>query len=396
MKADLLQIVNRSLTSGIFPEMLKRAAVKPLLKNRNQDASILNNYRPVSNLPFLAKIIEKVVLNQLSDFLGRVGILDKFQSGFRPHHSTETTLVKVLNDKRLNTDSVCVSMLVLLDLSAAFDTVDYGILMHRLESWVGLLETVLKWFRSYLEHRRYLVKIGTYESEELAMTSGVPQGSILGLLLFNVYMLPLSQIIKQFNIDYHSYADDTPLYVSLVPGDLSPVESLCKCLEQITNWMSNDFLHLNQDKTEIILFGNKEKRTTIAEYLETRALKTTNQVCNLGVVIDSDLTFNSHIKSVTKTAFYRLKNINGIKTFIDKKDQEMLIHAFISSRLDYYNGLLTGPKKSMKQLQLYKNAAARVLTGTKRRKHITPVLKTLHWLPVSHRIDYKALQRLLG
>lgn len=192
--------------------MIKRAAVKPLLKKRNQDASILNNYRLVSNLLFLAKIIEKVVLNQLSDFLGRVGILDKFQSGFRPHHRTETTLVKVLNDIRLNTDSGRVSMLVLLDLSATFDTVDHGILMHRLGNWVGLLETVLKWFRTYLEHKRYLVKIGTYEPEEQAMTSGVPQGSILGPL------------------------------------------------------------QLNQDKTEIILFGSKENRTTIAEYLETRAL----------------------------------------------------------------------------------------------------------------------------
>lgn len=134
---------------------------------------------------------------------------------------------------RLNTDSGRVSMLVLLDLSAAFDTVDHGILLHRLENWVRLSETLLKCFRCYLEHRRYVVKIGTYESEELARTSSVP--SKLAPLLFNLYMLPLSQIIKQSNIDYQSYADDTLLSVYLAPGDLITVESLCKCLEQITN-----------------------------------------------------------------------------------------------------------------------------------------------------------------
>ena len=224
------------------------------------------------------------------------------------------------------------------------------------------------------------------------MTSGVPQGSILGPLLFNLYMLPLGLISQNFNINYHSYADDTQLYVSLSPDDCSPADVLCQCLEEINSWMRENFLQLNEDKTEIILFGSKEKRVSIGKYLETRALTITDQVRNLGVLIDSDLTFSSHIKAVTKAAFYHLRNINRIKGFLSQKDQEKLIHAFISSRLDYCNGLLTGlPKKSIKHLQLIQNAAARVLTRTKRSEHITPVLKSLHWLPVSHRIDFKSL-----
>ncbi|KAK0143133.1 hypothetical protein N1851_018750 [Merluccius polli] len=144
--------------------------------------------------------------------------------------------------------------------------------------------------------------------------------------------------------------------------------------------------------SEVIVFGNKEKRIAVGKHLESLSLKTRDQVRNLGVLIDSDLTFSSHIKSITKTAFYHLKNISRVKGFMSQTDQEKLIHAFISSRLDYCNGLLTGlPQKSIKQLQLIQNAAARVLTRTKRSEHITPVLKSLHWLPVSYRIDFKVL-----
>jgi len=141
-------VVNASLLSGTFPKSLKTAVVKPLLKKSSLDNTILSNYRPISNLPFIGKIIEKVVFNQLNKFLSLNGHLDNFQSGFRPHHSTETALIKIINDIRLNTDIGKLSVLVLLDLSAAFDTVDHNILLDRLENWVGLSGMVLKWFRS--------------------------------------------------------------------------------------------------------------------------------------------------------------------------------------------------------------------------------------------------------
>ena len=136
-------------------------------------------------------------------------------------------------------------------------------------------------------------------------------------------MLPLGQILQNFNINYHSYADDTQLYVSLSPDDCSPADVLCQCLEEINSWMRENFLQLNEDKTEIILFGSKEKRVSIGKYLEMRALTITDQVRNLGVLIDSDLTFSSHIKAVTKAVTKR--NINRIKGFVSKKDQEKLI-----------------------------------------------------------------------
>uniref|UniRef100_A0A672RP97 Reverse transcriptase domain-containing protein n=1 Tax=Sinocyclocheilus grahami TaxID=75366 RepID=A0A672RP97_SINGR len=229
LEADLLEVVNASLLSGTFPNS---KVVKPLLKKNNLDNTILSNYRPISNLPFIGKIIEKVVFNQLNKYLNSNGYLDNFQSGFRPHHSTETALIKIINDIRLNSESGKISVLVLLDLSAAFDTVDHNILLERLENLVGLSGMVIKWFRSYLEGRGYYVSIGEHKSKWTSMTCGVPQGSILAPLLFSLYMLPLSQIMRKNQIAYHSYADDTQIYLALSPNDYSPIDSLCQCIDE--------------------------------------------------------------------------------------------------------------------------------------------------------------------
>ncbi len=156
--------MNASLISGTFPNSLKTAVVKSLLKKRHLDNTMLSNYRPISNLPFIGKIIEKVVFNQLNNYLNSIEYLDNFQSGFRVHHSTETALIKIINDIRPDSDTGKISVLVLLDRSAAFDTVDHNILLERLENCVGLSGMALKWFRSYLEGRGYYVSIREHKS----------------------------------------------------------------------------------------------------------------------------------------------------------------------------------------------------------------------------------------
>ncbi len=199
-------------------------------------------------------------------------------------------------------------------------------------------------------------------------------------------MLPLSQIMRKNQIVYHSYADDTQIYLALFPNDYSPIDSLCQCTDEINSWMCQNFLQLNKENTEVIAFGKKYEVLKVNAYLDSRGQTTKNQVKNLGVILETDLSFSSHVKAVTKSAYYYLKNIARIRFFVE------LVHAFITSRVDYCNGLLTSlPKKTIRQLQLIQNAAARILTRTRKSEHITPVLRSLHWLPVTFRIDFKVL-----
>ncbi|KAI2664186.1 Retrovirus-related Pol polyprotein [Labeo rohita] len=240
----------------------------------------------------------------------------------------------------------------------------------------------LSWFRSYLEGRGYYVSIGEHKSK----WTQVPQGSILAPHLFSLYMVPLSQIMRENQIAYHSYADDTQIYLALSPNDYSPIDSLCQCIDEINSWMCQSFLQLNKEKTEVIAFGSKEEVLKVNAYLDSRGQTTKNQVRNLGVILESDLSFSSHVKAVTKSAYCDLKNIARIRCFVSSQDLEKLVHAFITSRVDYCNGLLTGlPKTTIRQLQLIQNAAARILTRTRKSEHITPVLRSLHWLPVGER-----------
>uniref|UniRef100_A0A3B1IUE7 Reverse transcriptase domain-containing protein n=1 Tax=Astyanax mexicanus TaxID=7994 RepID=A0A3B1IUE7_ASTMX len=389
---NVLEIINCSLDTGTVPDALKVAVVKPLLKKHNLDSSVFNNFRPISNLPFLSKILEKVVFAQVNEFLKNNDVFDKFQSGFRSGHSTETALVRIVNDLRVNSDRRQVSVLLLLDLSAAFDTVDLDILIDRLENWVGLSGTVLQWFKSYLKGRKFFVSLAEHRSNDYNINYGVPQGSVLGPLLFSLYMLPLGHIIKKHGVSYHSYADDTQLYISVEQNDSRALDRLTSCLTNIINWMNRNFLKLNEEKTEILIIGNTAEKSIVLGQLGNLAPQVTDEIRNLGVILDSSLTFKPHIGNVTRTAFYHLRNITRVRPFLKQMDAEKLIHAFVFSRLDYCNALFTGlPKSTTDRLQLVQNAAARVLTRTKKREHITPVLASLHWLPVSFRIDFKIL-----
>ncbi|MDF4341033.1 reverse transcriptase family protein [Vibrio parahaemolyticus] len=395
VNTHILDMINISLLTGYVPQSFKTAVIKPLLKKPTLDPEVLANYRPISNLPFMSKILEKVVADQLCDFLHDNNLFEEFQSGFRVHHSTETALVKITNDLLIASDKELVSVLVLLDLSAAFDTIDHQILLQRLDHLIGLKGSALSWFKSYLSDRFQFVDVRNEPSLRTKVCFGVPQGSVLGPILFTLYMLPLGNIIRNHSINFHCYADDTQLYLSMKPEESNQLTKLHNCLKDIKTWMSTNFLMLNSDKTEVIVLGPKQLRDSLSDdivSLDGIALASATTIRNLGVIFDQDLSFNSHLKQTSRTAFFHLHNIAKIRPILTRKDAHKLVHAFVTSRLDYCNSLLSGSSsKSLKTLQLIQNAAARVLTGTKKRDHISPVLASLHWLPVKSRIEFKIL-----
>lgn len=173
--STVLALINTCLSSGCVPAALKHAVVQPLIKKKNPDPSLLSNYRPISKLPFLSKVLEKVVFTQMQSFLVAHDMYEKFQSGFKPHHSTETTPLRVFNELLSTVDSCNCVVLVLLDLSAAFDTVDHRILLSRLEQWVGITGTALLWFQSYFTDRSFSFNLGEFNSATASLTSGVPK-----------------------------------------------------------------------------------------------------------------------------------------------------------------------------------------------------------------------------
>ena len=396
----ITDIINASLRSSEVPTSMKSAVVTPLLKKATLDPEILKNYRPVSNLSFVSKVLERVVAQRLTSYMTDNNLHEYLQSAYKPGHSTETALVKVQNDILTSIDQHGIVILILLDLSAAFDTIDHDVLFSRMESTLGITGPALEWFRSYLGDRTLRVQIDDSFSASQEILWSVPQGSVLGPLLFLIYLLPLGILIRKHGLELHAYADDTQLYISIKPINQSVVDEgvakLENCLTDIYTWMSQNKLKLNADKTEVLVMGTPQMRAKISIPSITVngvIVPVLNEpVGNLGAVFDPNMNMSAHVSKNIKSANYHLRNIGKIRKFLNTDTTKSAIVSLVTSRLDYCNGLLCGiTDELLCRLQKVQNNAARVVSGSKKYDHITPVLKDLHWLPIRKRIEFKIL-----
>ncbi len=288
----LTHIINTSLLTGIFPTAFKQARVTPLLKKPTLNTSLLENYRPVSLLPFIAKILELVVFNQVSLFLSQNNKLDANQSGFRSGHSTETVLLSVTEALQIAKADFKSSVLILLDLSAAFGTL----------SSLDITWIPLHWFKSYLTGRSFEVTWGGEASKPHQLVTGVPQGSFLGPFLFSTYITSLAPIIQAHGFSYHCYADDTQLCLSFRPDDPTVAARISGCLADISAWMKEHHLQLNLAKTELLVFpATPTLQHDFTIQLGSSTITPSSSVINLGVIFDEQLTFKDHIAKTARS-----------------------------------------------------------------------------------------------
>ncbi|KAK2899308.1 hypothetical protein Q8A73_012437 [Channa argus] len=308
IRGSLTGSVNNAAPSGVLrgsganPTSFKQALITPLLKKPSLDPSVVENYRLVSLLPFLAKTMERAVFNQLSDFISKNNLLDVNQSGFKRGHSTETTLLTVVEYLRAAKATGQSSVLILLDLSSAFDTMNHQILLSTLSD-LGISGSGLDWLRSYLLGRSFKVSWRGHLSHSHSLSTGVPQGSVLGPLLFSIYTSSLGAIIHSHGLSYHCYADDTQLFLSFPPDDSTVSSRISACLSDISAWMSERHLQLNLSKTEVLVFPARPlMQHNISINIGSTVIVPTNSAKNLGVIIDDQLSFKDHISSVSRAA----------------------------------------------------------------------------------------------
>ena len=386
-------IINLSLSQAKIPRKMKESVVIPLLKKANLNPDEFKNYRPISNLGFISKILEKIVAKRLNDHNNKHCFFSELQSAYRTFHSTETALLRVQNDILSALHEKRMVMLVLLDLTAAFDTIDHSVLLARLKHRFGIDGLALKWIQSYLSDRSQYVNISGTKSHSKTIGFGVPQGSVLGPLLFIMYTSPLSDIASQYSMGHHFYADDAQLYISFKSGSSEEVTLLEKCITDFKMWMRQNMLKLNDDKTEFLLIGSPyylNETPCMSINVGDISISSSEVVNNLGAMFDNRLTMEKFVLSKVSSCMFFIRSIARIRKYLTLEAAKLLMHAYVISRLDYANSLLVGVSKGLiEKLQRVQNYAARVILSGCFHDSSDDLLNRLHWLPVHKRIVFK-------
>ena len=297
------------------------------------DPNFPSSYRPISNLRTISKILERLTHIRLSAHFSVTNTLPEFQSGFRPQHSTETSLTKLTSDLLSSTASGYPSLVVSLDLSAAFDCISHNKLLCRLQDNFGLCDKSLKWINSYLLDRTMFVKVQNEVSTNIDVVRGVPQGSVLGPLLFIAYISPVERLITSFQVCQIAYADDLTLYINL---ESDVFVKLVTCVNAVRDWfMFNDLL-LNPEKSQCLQVGTRQQIKTcphpdlvIGNLLVSRS----DDIKLLGVTFDNCLRFNKHISEICSTTSFHTKALKHIRNHIDLPTAKIVASTLIASKL---------------------------------------------------------------
>lgn len=377
-------ILNASITSGTFPSIWKEAQIIPLPKKSNPTS--YTDYRPISILPFLSKVLERLIHQQLSSFLNRNDLLNPFQSGFRPGHSTVSALVKITDDVRYSMANGQVTVLSLLDFSNAFNNVDFDVLLGLLLS-LNISPTVIEWFRSYLHGRRQRIRIDDSFSSWCITTAGVPQGGVLSPLLFGIF---INSISDHLTSSYHLYADDLQIYRHAQIDKLpEAIDSINLDLGKILTWSKSYGLSVNPAKTQVIVIGSSRMISKIDWFTLPQVLfdgthiEVSESLKNLGVIFDRHLSWEPQLAETSRKLFASAGSLRRLRNFLPTSTKTALVQSLLLPILDYADACyLDLTEVQLNKLERLQNFCIRFIFGLRKYDHVSEYRHKLQWLPI--------------
>ena len=378
-------IINKSIKEGKVPSSWKIAKVIPL--HKKGDKSNPDNYRPISLLPCMSKLMERIIQLQLLNYLKANNILVPFQSGFRASHSTVTALIKVTDDWLLAMDEGMYTGALFVDLRKAFDVVDHKELLKKLSA-IGQNGVALQWFKNYLSDRRIVTMVNDTLSDEKVLTHGVPQGSLLGPLLFVIFINDLSSVFRSCHV--HLYADDTVIYYS--DKNVNVIESVLNTeLQALDKWMSHNKLLVNYDKTVSMLLGTRHMLSKCdALNLKIRDIRI-DKVKNtkyLGINIDNELKWDVHIENMCQKLSKLIGFLGRLRHVINESSLNTIYKTVILPHFDYGDVVWqSASKSSLFSLQKLQNRAGRIIMKVNPFSHVSNqhVHEKLMWKSLEYR-----------
>ena len=385
----ILHIFNHILTTSIFPTSWKIGKIIPIPKVSNP--KIINDYRPISILPAMSKVMEHIMSRQITSYLKSCFLLNDFQSAYRPGHSTSSAILTVIDDIRRKTDSGKLTVLVLLDFSKAFDSIDHLLLQNKLRSIFKFDTSSCHLISSYLTERLQITYIGNLKSDVIKINSGVPQGSVLGPLLFTMYINDLTNSIN--SCSYHLYADDLQIYLSCNIRDISYcIATINRDIENINLWSKSNNLQLNAKKTQaIVLYSSIISHDNFPRIcVSDTAIPFSNYVKNLGVIISSDLSWDNHIKALCKTVNFSLSRLWLITKHANSDLKSKLVLSYIIPHILYASYVLYGMKEyNFKKIELLINSCIRYIYGLRKFDHISKYKNSIFGCSLKDYYDFR-------
>jgi hypothetical protein len=382
----ITSMINNSIRLGIFPDKLKEARVIPLFKS--SDRSDPNNYRPISILPTISKLFERHLSKQIKMHLQQTGMIHKFQSGFREKHSCQTSLTRIFNDWLDAIDKGNYVGALFLDLRKAFDLVDHEILLYKMKLY-NFSTNATMLIESYLTNRYQTVKAGNVLSSKRTIKSGVPQGSILGPILFLIYINDIAFDIPKTIIDL--YADDATLYTK--HKNVHNIETqLQNDLDTVSNWCYRNNMVINANKSKCMLIGSNKKLKSAKEInliVNNCAIQNVTSHNLLGVIADSTLSWETQINSVCKKVNIKLALLKKLNYFLSDEMKMLFYNAYILPSFDYCCFLWGVSKQAhSKKILLLQKRAARIILSKPFKTPSLEMFKNLKWLTFENRCKY--------